>query len=206
MTDRHPRRACLPTLMLLPTLLLTSLLTLLTPAPGLAGADRSDRPIEVFATAGVGGVLAGERVDGSGLILEAGGVINVWRHHGVGVRLQLQDGLEPDSYASIARGVAHQQRWALFWRYRLRVGTVEPYAVIEYGYESLRLEGYDTAILREYNVSTNNLGLGLGARWRLSDLLAVQGDAGWWLTPQGGNEGEKRPQQWSVRLGLGVEY
>jgi len=198
MTDRHHRRTCLP--------ILTLLVALVAATPVLAQPETPERPLEVFATAGVGGVLAGERVDGSGLILEAGGVFNIWRHHGVGVRLQLQDGLEPDSYAAIARAVSHQQRWALFWRYRLRVGTFEPYAVIEYGYESLRLEGYETAALREYNVSTNNLGLGLGARWRVSDLLALQGDAGWWLTPQGGNEGEKRPQQWSVRLGLGVEY
>ncbi len=202
MTDRHHDTAGLPTRIRTLVLALTIMLTTALPA----FADPPERPVEVFATAGVGGVLAGERVDGSGLILEAGGVVNIWRHHGVGVRLQLQDGLEPDSYASIARAVSHQQRWAVFWRYRLRVGTFEPYAVIEYGYESLRLEGYETAALREYNVSTNNLGLGLGARWRLSELLALQGDAGWWLTPQGGNAGEKRPQQWSVRLGLGVEY
>jgi hypothetical protein len=187
--------------------ILSLVILMATAAVGLAGeADATGRPIEVFASAGVGGVLAGERVDGSGPILEAGGVINVWRHHGVGVRLQLQDGLEPDSYASIARDVAHQQRWAVFWRWRLLVGDFQPYAVIEYGYESLRLQGYETATLREFNVSTNNLGLGLGARWRLGELVALQGDAGWWLTPQGGNIGEKRPQQWSVRLGLGVEY
>lgn len=190
---RLPRTALLATL-------------LLAMALGTASAEPVARPIEVFVSAGAGGVLAGERVDGTGLILEAGGVINVWRHHGVGVRLQLQDGLEPGSYAAIAASVIHQQRWALFWRWRFLVGSFEPYAVIEYGYESLRLQSQPDAFLRRFNVSTNNLGLGGGARWRVSDLLAVQGDAGWWLTPQGGNLGEKRPQQWSARLGLSVEY
>lgn len=186
-----------------PPLLATLLLMM---SLGSAMAEPATRPIEVFVSAGAGGVLAGERVDGSGLLLEAGGVINVWRHHGVGVRLQLQDGLEPGSYAAIAASVIHQQRWALFWRWRFLVGSFEPYAVIEYGYESLRLESQPDGFLRRFNVSTNNLGLGGGVRWRVSDLLAVQGDAGWWLTPQGGNLGEKRPQQWSARVGLSVEY
>lgn len=187
-------------------LALLTLTFLLTTMGNTAAAGTSPRPVEVYVAAGAGGVLAGERVDGTGLLLEAGGVVNIWRHHGVGVRLQLQDGLEPGSYAPIAASVVQQQRWALFWRWRLQVGTFEPYAVIEYGYESLRLQSVPDSFLRRFNVSTNNVGLGAGARWRLGDLLALQGEAGWWLTPQGGNLGEKRPQQWSARLGLSVEY
>lgn len=192
-----------------PRLIGLALLTLTLPLTTMgseARAEASTRPVEVYAAAGVGGVLAGERVDGTGLLLEAGGVFNIWRHHGVGVRLQLQDGLEPGSYRPIAASVVQQQRWALFWRWRPWVGTFEPYAVIEYGYESLRLQSVPDGFLRRFNVSTNNVGLGAGARWRLGKLLALQGEAGWWLTPQGGNLGEKRPQQWSVRLGLSVEY
>ena len=123
------------------------------------------------------------------------------------MRLQWQDGLDPDAYVAVAHRVVHQQRWAVFYRWRPRVGaTLEPYALVEYGYESLRLESYADAFLRRFNVSTNNLGLGAGLRWRLTDRLAAQGEAGWWITPTGSEGAGERPQQWSARLGVSAEF
>jgi len=161
--------------------------------PHLVFAVDSDRPMELFASAGAGGVVQDDLYWGRGFSMEFGALVNLSPKHGLGVRVAMQDGLN----AAYLEGLS-QQSWSAFYRWRpWGARVLSPFLTLDAGFSGIRGNGVTTGT--EYDSIHNLYGIGGGLLWTVHQHWMLRADFGW--TSSHPAEG-KELVQWYVRAGL----
>lgn len=166
---------------------------LLLALPQLASAVDSDRPMEIFASAGSGGVVQDDLYWGRGFSMEYGGLVNLSPKHGLGLRVTRQNGLNAAYLTNLS-----QQSWSAFYRWRpWGPRVLSPFLTLDTGFSGVRGNGVTTGT--EYDSIHNFYGLGGGLLWTVHPRWILRVDAGW--TTSHPTEG-KEFVEWYVRAGL----